>query len=182
MRESGAVLRSALARITGGLPTVFWWLWGGALVNALGSFVFPFLALFLTARGFRVDQVGRLVALFGAGSILAGPLAGFLADRVGRRPPLGLLLPPAAAGSAGLPFVSSAWAIGALALVLGVVSTAFRPVLNAVVTDVVVPAERARAFGLVYWANNFGMALALVVGGLLARHGYGRLFLADAAT
>jgi len=81
-------LRSALATHVGGLPARFWWLWGGAFVSALATFVFLFLAVYLTARGFDPPRVGRTVAAFGLGSLAAGPLGGTLADRIGRRPTL----------------------------------------------------------------------------------------------
>ena len=79
-------LRAALAAHLGGLPSTFWWLWGGVLVSALATFVFPFLALFLTARGFTPARAGLVASLFGAGMLVSGPIAGALADRLGRRP------------------------------------------------------------------------------------------------
>jgi hypothetical protein len=40
----------------GGLPPAFWYPWTGTLVNRLGAFVLPFLAIYLTAsRGFSVS-------------------------------------------------------------------------------------------------------------------------------
>ncbi len=163
------------------LPRAFWWLWAGALVNALCTFVFPFLALFLTARGFSVSTAGLMAAAFGAGSVLSGPVSGFAADRFGRRPVLLWSLGLSAAFTALLAALSP-WAIGPVVLGLGLVMSAYRPVANAVIADVVPPAERARAFGWIYWANNLGLAISLVGGGSLAAFGYRTLFLADAAT
>lgn len=171
-----------VSRIGAGLPRVFWWLWAGALVSALGTFVFPFLALFLTARGFEPWKAGLVVAFYGAGTIPSGPITGMLADRIGRRPTLVLSLVAAAVLTAPLGLFTSPLAISAAVALLGVVTNACRPVINTVVVDVVAPAERARAFGLIYWANNLGMAASLVVGGMLAAQGYGKLFLADAVT
>src|SRR5215831_15569531 len=69
-----------------GLPKTFWWLWAGSLVNRLGACVFPFLALYLReTRGFAVENVGLVIALYGIGSTAAGPLGGALSDRIGRR-------------------------------------------------------------------------------------------------
>ncbi len=172
----------AVRTFTAGLPATFWWLAAGALIMALATFVFPFLALFLTARGFSVEQTGLIVALFGGGTILAGPAAGSLADRIGRRPTLLASLVGAAALTALLGVLSSTTALAAVTLALGLVANAFRPVANATVADLVAPEERARAYGLLYWGNNAGLALSFVVGGTLASHGYAPLFLADAAT
>jgi MFS family permease len=171
-----------LSRRGAGLPAVFWWLWAGALVSALGTFVFPFLALFLTARGFEPWEAGLVVAFYGAGTIPSGPIVGMLADRIGRRPTLLFSLVAAAVLTAPLGVLTSPVAISAAAVLLGIVTNACRPVMNTVIVDVVAPDERSHAFGLVYWANNAGMAASMVVGGVLAAHGYGRLFLADAVT
>jgi len=171
-----------MKRIVGGLPKAFWWLWAGAMVNSVAQFVFPFLALFLTREGMSLPRVGALVALFGGGSIVSGPIAGAVADRLGRRPTVVASLVATAALTLALAFVHEAWALGAVVLALGVAASAFRPVLNAVVADLVPEGDRGRAFGLVYWAVNVGMAISEVAGGMLAEHGYSLLFALDAAT
>lgn len=173
---------SALRRFRVGLPPSFWWLWGGTFVNALATFVFSFLALYLTQRGFSVTRTGLILSLFGGGSIVASPVAGFLADHIGRRPTLVLSLVSSALATALLASLRAPAAIAAAVLLLGLVTNAFRPALYAMVADLVEPPHRPRAYGLLYWAINLGMAVSLVVGGLLASHGYVRLFMADAAT
>ena len=56
------------------------------LVNRAGGFVLLFLSVYLTqVRGFSITTVGVLVALYGAGAILASLLGGYFADHVGRR-------------------------------------------------------------------------------------------------
>jgi MFS family permease len=53
----------------GGLPRPFWVLWTGTLINRLGMFIEPFIALYLSsARHLPLAQVG-----------------GALTDRIGRR-------------------------------------------------------------------------------------------------
>jgi len=175
-------LRALLSRLGAGLPAAFWWLWGGALVSALATFVFPFLALFLRSRGFSPEGTGLVVSLFGAGNILAGPAAGHLADRVGRRPTmLGALLFSAAL-TALLGALRSPASLAAAVLALGLTANAYRPAASAAIADLVPAAGRPRAFGLLYWANNLGVGVSFAAGGLLAASGWGPLFLADAAT
>jgi MFS family permease len=165
-----------------GLPATFWWLWAGMLLNAVATFVFAFLALFLTARGFTAGEAGLVASLFGAGSLLSGPLAGYCADRAGRRPTMLVSLLSSALLTALLAFLDSRGAIAAAVLLLGFATPAFRPAAAATIADVVAGPERQRAFGLSYWAANLGMAISLTVGGALAERGYGPLFLADAGT
>src|SRR5438034_666736 len=106
----------------GGLPRTFWILWAGALVNRLGGFVMPLLAIYLTAeRGLSVQEVGLVVSLWGAGMLCSGPLGGFLADRAGRRVTLVLALALGAATMVHLAFARAPAHIGAAAFLLGLV-------------------------------------------------------------
>ena len=175
-------VRSSISRAAGGLPATFWWLFAGVLVMSLATFVFPFLALFLRSRGFSVTQTGLIVALFGVGSVPAGPVAGWFADRVGRRPTLIGALVGAAALTALIAALSSPWAIAAATVLTGAAVHAYWPAANAVVADVVPPERYDDAYGLMYWERNAGIAFSFVIGGMLAAGGYSRLFLADAAT
>ncbi len=167
----------------GGLPPVFWTLWSGMLVNRLASFVITFLALYLVHdRGFTTDAAGRVVALYGLGLLLAGPLGGSLADRVGRRPTMLLGLVAGGTCVAVLGFVRDpAWLSG-LAFCSALFGDVYRPAAQAAVADVVAPKDRARAYGLIYWAVNLGWAISLSVAGFVAERSMLALFLADAFT
>jgi MFS family permease len=153
------------------------------LVNRLASFVATFLALFLVReRGFTAEAAGRLVALYGAGQFLAGPLGGMLADSIGRRATMTLGLCAGGACVAAIGFASSSGALAALVFLASLAGEIYRPAASAVVADVVAPEDRARAFGLVYWAVNLGWAISLSLAGLVADRSIRWLFLADAAT
>jgi MFS family permease len=175
-------LRAALAAHAGGLPSTFWWLWAGGLVSSLATFVFPFLALYLTARGLPPARTGAVISLFGAGILVAGPIAGALADRVGRRPTLLAALVTSGACAALLAYLTSTAAIAAAVFAFGVATASIKAPVQATIADVVPVADRRRAFGLSYWAENLGIGASLVAGGFLASRGWGIPFLADAAT
>lgn len=164
------------------LPAPFWWLFAGQAVNSSASFVVPFLALFLSARGLPAEQVGLVVGLFGGGLLVSGPLAGLAADRLGRRPTILASLLGTAAATALLPALRQPLALAAAVGLLGLVASAYRPAASAAIADLVPPEERARAFGLLYWVANLGMSLSAAGGGWLADRGFGLLFLVDAAT
>jgi MFS family permease len=162
---------------------VFWTLWWGTLVNRLAGFVITFLALYLVReRGFSAAEAGRVVALYGAGLTVAGPLGGALADRIGRRLTMiaGLVL--GAASVAALALVREPASLAVLTFVAAVTGEIYRPAVHAAVADVVPPPDRARAFGLLYWAVNLAWTLGLAVAGLVAERSMAALFLADAAT
>jgi MFS family permease len=167
----------------GGLPRTYWILWAGALINRLGGFVMPLLALYLTAdRGLGVEQVGLVISLFGAGALLAGPAGGFLADRLGRKRTLTSALVAGAAAMLHLAFARAPLHIAAAAFLLGLFGELYRPAVSAAIADLVPAQDRVRAYGLLYWAVNLGFAVGSALGGAMSRHGWYLLFAGDAAT
>ncbi len=176
-------LASTLQATAGGLPRTFWYLWTGTLVNRLAGFVVPFLSLYLTReRGLGVEQAGLIVSLHGVGSVVAGPLGGALADRVGRRATLVSALWLGSVGMLLLGFCRQPAHIAGAAFLLGVLGEMYRPAVSAAISDVVPSEDRARAFGLLYWVVNVGFAIALPLAGLVSQLGFTLLFVADAAT
>ncbi|MEU8102802.1 MFS transporter [Nonomuraea muscovyensis] len=172
-------LRSAV----GGLPRPFWALWSGTLVNRLGTMVMPFTGVYLTqARGMSVAAAGLVMAVFGAGSLLSQLLAGVLADRIGRRATLAGSMVATAVTMLALGYSTSLFAVTAAMFVLGLVIDAYRPASNALVADLVSPAERPRAYGLLFWAINLGYAVGMTAGGWLAGVGFLWLFWIDAVS
>jgi MFS family permease len=172
-------MRAAL----GGLPGPFYVLLAGMFVNRLATFVATFLGLYLVnERGFPPDAAGRVVALFGVGILLAGPIGGTLADAVGRRATMLLSLVSGAFAVAGVGIFRDPALLALFAFLSALTSEMYRPALNAAVADLVPPPERQRAYGLVYWIINLGWTLGLAFAGLVAERSFLALFLADAAT
>jgi MFS family permease len=168
---------------TGGLPALFWTLWAGMLVNRLASFVITFLALYLVQdRGLTAIEAGHVVALYGLGLLLAGPLGGALADRIGRRRTMLLGLTLGGCCVAVLGFLRDPAWLTFFAFLAALTGDVYRPAAQAAVADVVEPVDRARAYGLIYWAVNLGWAVSLSVAGFVAERSMLALFLADAAT
>jgi MFS family permease len=167
----------------GGLPRAYWALWSGTLVNRLGSFVLPFLSLYLTrARGFSVSEAGVVLTAFGLGSAFSQPIGGMLADRIGRRRTMVGGLAAAAGALVALGASHGFAALCTTSFLFGLTSEMFRPASSAAVADLVAPEVRARAFALLFWAINLGFAVATLLGGYLADKSYWLLFIGDAAT
>ncbi|WP_405582909.1 MDR family MFS transporter [Streptomyces sp. NBC_01190] len=166
-----------------GFPAGFWWLWSSTLVNRLGTFVFPFLTLYLTVRrGYSATEAGLVLSLYGVGSAAGVLLGGELTDRVGRRSTMVWAQVATAAATAALGLVTQAAAIAALVLAVGVAAAVSRPAVSAMISDLMPPADRLRAFAVNYWAINIGFGLSAVVAGFIAQQGYIWLFVGDAAT
>ncbi|MBP2065503.1 MDR family MFS transporter [Streptomyces iranensis] len=174
-------LRQAAKESVSGLPREFWWLWTSTLVNRLGGFVATFLAMYLTVdRGYSALFAGLVGALHGLGGAVSAVVAGVLTDRLGRRPTLLVSQLSTAVTVATLGFVQNPVAIAVVACLVGMTSNASRPAVQAMIADIVAPGDRVRAFALNYWAINLGFAVSAAAAGLIARHGYLTLFLADA--
>lgn len=179
---TGRAAQAWSARV-GGLPRAYWFLWWGTFINRVGTFVQPFLVLYLVReRGLPEAGAGLLLSAYGLAGIPGQLVSGVLADRIGRRQTMLL-------GSVGfavaLSVLGSARSLPAIVvgvLLTGLTSDFFRPASVALTADVVPSADRPRAFGLTFWAVNLGFAVATSLAGLLAQHGYGLLFVGDALT
>ncbi len=175
--------RNPLRAYGAGLPATYWFLWTGTLVNRLGTFLLPFLALYLTgARGLSAATATLVVAGYGAGAFASNFLGGWLADRAGRRATLLLGLCAGATTILAVPWIGPLPALAAVLVVAGLATDMSRPAVAAAVADLVDDADRPRAYALLYWAANLGMAVGPALGGLLAARSFVALFTADAAT
>lgn len=167
----------------GGLPRPFWALWAGTLVNRMGTMVVPFTGVYLTQnRGLPVLAAGLAMAVYGAGSLLSPPLAGWSTDRAGRRETLAASMVGTAATMLLLGYSSTLPMILVAMFVLGLLAEAYRPASSALVADLTSSTDRPRAFGLLYWAINLGYAMGMTAGGWLAERGFVWLFWIDATT
>ncbi|MDI9581883.1 MDR family MFS transporter [Thermobispora bispora] len=183
MTSTGITTAGFIRSRVGGLPRPFWVLFGGTLVNRLGTMVEPFIGIYLTqARGMPVTAAGLVMTVFGLGSLFSQPLAGWLTDRVGRRATLSGGMVATAVTMLALGYATNLAGICAAMFVLGVVIDAYRPASQALVADLVRPEDRPRAYGLLFWAINLGYSVSMVAGGWLARSGFTLLFWIDAFT
>jgi MFS family permease len=170
-------------RTSADLPRPFWVLMAGTFINRVGYVVQPFLALYLAGpRDLTPTTVGVVLACFGAGSFVSQIVGGYLADRIGRRATLVIGMVGTAACFMLLASVRQLALIAVAATFTGLLLDVYRPAMSAAVADLVPPQARPRAYALIYWAINLGVAVAGILGGVLADRSYWLLFAADAAT
>jgi MFS family permease len=174
--------RPSLRQNLRSLPPAAWVLFGGTFVNRLGTFVMPFMTLYLTHQGFSVPQAGLALAMYGIGGVAAQFLGGWLADRIGRRNAIGFSMLGASVITLLLWQASSLLVIYALMLLLALVAEMHRPAASALIADLVPSEQRVTAFALFRLAINVGWACGLTLGGILADRSFDFLFIGDAAT
>src|SRR5260221_11725127 len=78
MNEAQATLRQNLRA----LPRGAWILFLGTFLNKFGTFVLPFLAIYMTGLGYTTAQAGLAIAGYVVGTLCASLLGGYLADRL----------------------------------------------------------------------------------------------------
>ena len=172
----------SLIRNLRGLPGTLWILLAGAFLNRFGTFLLPFLALYLTSRGFSPSQAGLALSAFGIGNFAASFLGGHMADHVGRRSTIVISMVSSAAVVLTLSRVDSLPALIVLTLCAGISADLFRPAAAALVIDLTTPEQQLTATALYRLAAHLGFAAGPVVGGLLVNRSFSLLFIADAAT
>jgi MFS family permease len=164
------------------LPKPAWILFGGTFINRFGTFVIPFLILYLTRIGYTSAQAGLAVGAYGVGHLIASFAGGHLADRIGRRNTIVLSMFGSAASMLALSQVRSYVPIVILTCITGSLSELYRPASYALVGDLVADEHRVTAFGIYRLAVNLGFAAGPATAGFLADHSFALLFIGDAAT
>ncbi|WP_051874434.1 MDR family MFS transporter [Streptomyces exfoliatus] len=164
------------------LPPVVWTIFAGTIVNRLGYLVTPFLVFFLASRGVTGADTSYVLGALGAGNLLGPAVGGVLADRLGRRPTMLIGLVGASAAQGALFLAPGVWTMAAAALLISAAGSAVSPAAFALLADAVDSERRRRAYALFGWGVNIGAAVAGVLGGFLAAHGYWLLFAVDAGS
>ncbi len=167
----------------GGLPREVWVLSAATFINRAGTMALPFLALYLMKQmGLGVAQAGQGFVVYGLGAMVAAPLGGWLADRLGPLTVMRTSLLLSGLLMLGLPLVrdvrSFLLLIGAWALV----SEGFRPASMSILADLAPPELRKAVFSLNRLAINLGMSVGPALGGFIATRSYHGLFWVDGAT
>lgn len=164
------------------MPPAAWALYAGTFVNRFGTFVVPFLILYLTRNGYSIPQAGLAASAYGAGSLGASMVGGLIADRLGRRNAIALSMFSSAAAMLFLWRATSLALIVTLAGLAGLAAELYRPASSALIADLVPPERRVTAYGLYRLAINAGWAAGPAVGGFLAHRSFSYLFVGDALT
>lgn len=145
------------------------------------SIIYPFLPLYLhSERGIPMNRVGLVFIAMGIAQLIGAPIAGILADRIGRRilllyGPMGRSL--CYAVLAYMAYIDAPFgAIGFMVALATLVSTFFRNAANAYVTDFAPPEKRTAAFSTLRIGLNVGFMTGPAIGAFLSRTPFSLLF------
>lgn len=164
------------------LPRAFWVLFVGTFINRFGTFVWPFLTIYLTRQGYSLGVAAWAVSAVGAGALVGNFLGGWLADHIGRRNTI------VCGTFAAAIFVMLLYASHTLPMIifaaalLGLAAGSYHPAASALLADIVPGEQRVRAYAAFRLASNAGFACGACVGGVLANYSTFWLFAGDALT
>lgn len=164
------------------LPRPAWILFGGTFLNKFGTFVIPFLTLYMTRQGYSIAEAGMAISAYGLGHIVASALGGHLADTIGRRNTIVLSMFSAAVSMMLLSQARGLAAIIGFTALAGMTAEMYRPASSALLTDLVPAGQRVTAFAAYRLAFNAGWAFGPATAGFLAAHSFFWLFVGDAFT
>jgi MFS family permease len=167
------VLRSGYLRsLFPPLPREIWLLQATGLAVFGTGVAIPFLVIYLhDVRGISLGLAGLVAASNGLCALVAGPVAGALADRIGARPTLLVSLVVLAAAFAMFPLIRQPWHAFLLNGLAGVGSGGFWPSHATLLSALTPPKHLAAAFAQRNITANLGIGLGGLVGGLIARTG-----------
>ncbi len=188
MRRTTATAAAYVRSLNPGLPRAGWILQLGAFANAFGNgMVSAYLLIYLhNVRGISLGTAGLCLAATGVAAVAVGPAVGALVDRAGSRTVLVAAMAVSAVGFGGYALVHRPWQALVASVVAGIGNGAFWPANSRLIAALTDRANRHSAYALQRVANNLGIGLGGLTGGLIATtarpSSYTALFAVDAAT
>ncbi len=166
-----------------GLERSIYVLFFARIINSVGSFVYPFLTLFLTDKlDYSAGDAGLILMLVSISFVPGSLIGGKISDAFGRKRIL-VAAQFLAAGS----FLLCAIVPDKQIIPIFIVSAEFfmgivHPTSTAMITDLSRPENRKAAFSLLYLGHNLGFAVGPLLAGLMYNSRPYWLFSGDALT
>ncbi|WP_240318806.1 MULTISPECIES: MFS transporter [unclassified Streptomyces] len=165
------------------LGRAFWYLWTGTCLNRVGQLLPAFFTIYLVHKNLAtVETAGWIIGAQGAGSIVAALLGGVLSIRFGSRRTIIYSQLTTALFAGALSLSMPVWGLAIVAFLAGCTTTIHRPAGTALVAQTVPASQRARAYGLLYWASNIGVSAAPTLVGAVMELAPQLMFVLNAAT
>ena len=166
-----------------GLPKSIYVVFFAQIINRFGDFVLPFLSLFLVKKLGLSYQSAGVAAMMASLSTIPGSFAGGkIADHFGRKKTYALFQALAGVSILSCVFFSNPRAIIALVCIASFLNGGVRPIISAIITDVLPAEKRKQGFSLSYLGINLGVSLGPIVSGFLFNHYLPLIFIGDALT
>ena len=166
-----------------GLPKSIYIIFFAQVINRFGDFVLPFLTLFLVKKmGLSFQEAGLAVTIATLASIPGSFAGGKISDHFGRKRTYMFFQLSAAFNLFLCAFFNSPGAIVTLVCIASFFNGGVRPIIGAIITDVLPADKRTLGFSLSYLGINLGVSLGPLVAGFLFNNFIKMIFIVDALT
>lgn len=166
-----------------GLPKSIYVIFFAQVINRFGDFVLPFLTLFLVKKmGLSFQEAGVAVTMATLSSIPGSFAGGKISDHFGRKKTYILFQLTAAFCLFLCAFFNVPGVIITLVCMGSFFNGGVRPIIGAIITDVLPAEKRSLGFSLSYLGINLGVSLGPLVAGFLFNHFIKMIFIGDAIT
>jgi MFS family permease len=166
-----------------GLPKEVYIIFISRIINSIGSFVQPLMALILTDKiGLGKDEAGMYITIL---SLIAVPsliIGGKLVDTIGRKR---IIIISQGFGALALivcGFMKPNMLMIYILMLSSLLYALSSPAYDAILADLTTPENRKGAYSLVYMGWNLGFALGPVIGGFLYKEFLPFVFIGDGLT
>lgn len=153
-----------------------------SFINKVGTIGLSIIPIILVERRISIEHSSWIMGGIKSAGFLGIWIGGWCCDSWGFRRTLLLSFLISGVGMLGLPFVGSAFLIGALGALAQLGSSFYFAPARLLLTQMVEPHQRREAFAWQRTANNFAQIISFSLGALLGKFGTGFLVLFDALT
>jgi MFS family permease len=144
----------------------------GVFVNRVGGFLNLFLVLYLTARGYSVEQAAIAFGVYGGGTVVGVLAGGALADRLGARNATVLSTATGAMLTAAMLYLPTYPLLLVAAGLVGLVSQIYRPATSTLLSELTPERGQIMIFALYRFCMNVGAMAAPLIGFALYNLGH----------
>lgn len=166
-----------------GLSKEVYILFIGRIVNSLGAFVHPLMALILTQKiGLSVAEAGVFVTTLSVFQAPAMIVGGKLADSIGRRKVIIIFQLLGAITLISCGFMEPSTTMAKVMILSSCFYSMSSPAFEALNADITTPKNRKASYSLLYMGTNIGFCIGPIIGGLLYENYLPLIFIGDGIT
>lgn len=166
-----------------GLPKEIYIIFISRVINSMGAFVHPLLALILTQKiGLSTAKAGAFVTTLSILSVPSLIIGGKLVDTIGRKKVILLSQGLGASTLILCGFIEPNISMTYVLILSSLLYSLSSPAYDAMMADLTNPSNRKASYSLLYMGWNLGFALGPFIGGILYKEYLPLVFIGDGVT
>ncbi len=159
-------------------PPQYWLMIAGiVLATAGGSMVWPFMLIYASGKlNLPLSRVAALISLNAGTGLLSSLMAGWLADKIGRKVVMNISLTMTGLAYFLLMYAQTYLHFAGLMVMIGLSNPLYQVGADAMLADMIPSEKRVDAYAINRMANNAAFAMGPAIGGFLITRSYNLAF------